>query len=215
MRLYKFRIEYTTGAGVAKTTEAEVYANNQTGAKNKVRTAFNADYRRIASKITNIVPVSTSAEVTPVQNEIKVTVVDTKTPCLTREQVETVMAGNIHRANAPYPVGSVVHIKRGPAENQGVYKVRSAFVDYRGKDVRTLEREGLRRPDSVRFATITVGQLNEAIKPREVIEYKVLYPDDRVFTQSQPNTYSSYGLDQLVQIKITKVDGKIVRKEIV
>lgn len=52
---------------------------------------------------------------------------------------------------------------------------------------------------------------NEAPVTTEVL---ILYPNGNVYDQPMPVRSSSYGLDQLVQVRITKQNGRIIKKEL-
>lgn len=52
-------------------------------------------------------------------------------------------------------------------------------------------------------------------QPKIEVSYKIIYPDNRVFDQASPNSFSSYGIENLIQIRITKTDGKVTKREIV
>ena len=48
----------------------------------------------------------------------------------------------------------------------------------------------------------------------ETVEYLSLYPDGNVYRKSCcPVRYSSYGVENLIQIKVTKRGGKIIDKQ--
>lgn len=54
------------------------------------------------------------------------------------------------------------------------------------------------------------------VGPKVTVEYLAWYPTSAVYeSHTGPIKSSSYGLDQLIQIKVTKHDGKIVDKEFV
>jgi aspartyl/asparaginyl-tRNA synthetase len=61
-----------------------------------------------------------------------------------------------------------------------------------------------------------LSQLRALLKPKETVEYLSVYPQGNVYRSDySPVKSSSYGLDQLIQVKVTKVNGKIVKKELV
>ena len=51
--------------------------------------------------------------------------------------------------------------------------------------------------------------------PKVTVQYYALYPSQVCYGSDRPIRNSSYDLDQLVQVKVTRHDGKIVNKEIV
>lgn len=51
--------------------------------------------------------------------------------------------------------------------------------------------------------------------PKVTVDYYSLYPNDFCYRAGQPVRSSQHGLDQLVQVKVTRHDGRIVNKEIV
>jgi hypothetical protein len=60
------------------------------------------------------------------------------------------------------------------------------------------------------------GNLEYAVNiAPETTEIVVIYPHGDVYVSARPYKDSMYGIDQLIQIRVTKRGGKIVRKELI
>lgn len=207
MTKYDVTVEYLTGSGVKKVQTYEIEARSATIAKDRLRRNFSSDLRRQSSNIIKLTAVP--AKVQP-NGDVVITVTDNRPPLPVVEASCKDLT-----ADDEFRVGQSVTVIYGDPRLQGIYYIQSVFNDKGGSRRITLERAGFNSTSAPRFVTVTPARLRELTRSRDTVEYKVLYPDDRVFTQGQPNTYSSYGLDQLVQIKLTKRNGKIIKKELV
>lgn len=100
----------------------------------------------------------------------------------------------------------LVLMHRFPNGNLVVANDKAGFartVDAYGYNLAPANRPDLRKP----------RVLNEI--PTEV-EYLSLYPDGNTYTKRDgPVRTSSYGVENLIQIKVTRRGGKIVNKEFV
>lgn len=99
--------------------------------------------------------------------------------------------------------GEEVHlIHRFPNGNLviGTLQERAGTVDAYGRDVTKHQR------------TRVVNK----VKVEDKVEYLSLYPSGNVYSRSDgPVRTSSYGVENLIQIKVTRRGDKIIRKEFV
>lgn len=110
---------------------------------------------------------------------------------------------------APPPSGP-----RGPYVGQrfrmGTMIVRAEFKDSRNRTRVTVENL-----DSGAIRTVYRREFEEMLGPVVTVEYYALYPNQMCYGSDRPVRSSSYGVENLVQVRVTKHDGVIVNKEIV
>ncbi len=106
-----------------------------------------------------------------------------------------------------FSVGQRVKLRQGYYKGETVV-VRATYSSERG--TRMVAAEG----PSKHFVT-SEDQLLTMSRPETTIEYWVLYPSGASYVREYgPVRSSQHGLDQLVQIKVTKQDGRIINKEL-
>lgn len=210
MSTFIFDIEYKNTKGVQHTS-IEVEAPNATRAKTLALAKFGTDLRRRNSRVIRAMHIGGS-----------ITTKEPKpAPCSTttfEKKVDGVVVGRTTQTTCPpepqeFAVGDVLNIVRG--EMQGKAIVRAKFKDNGGVDHRTIEFLGYTPYGKNKFATGTLARLRERTTPLETITYKAIYPSGEVYDSDRPIQTSSYGLDQIIQVKITKRGTRIVKKEIV
>lgn len=179
-------VEYENTKG-KHTKDYEITAKSARAARERARTRFNSDWRRRSSHIT------------------KVSHIGGTVPIQTPAPAPTIACA------APQPeffVGQRLEVLQGP--QRGVAYIRALFRTSDNRDRATIEfasGRGIHSP--------TLNNLRERLKPEETVEYHVLYPNGNWYNNNAPVSHSGYPLDQLVQIKVCKVDGKVVRKELI
>lgn len=88
--------------------------------------------------------------------------------------------------------------------------VRAIFKDCRNRTRITVENL-----ESGAVRTVYRGEFEAMLGPVVTVEYYVLYPNQMCYGSDRPVRSSSYGVENLVQVRVTKHDGVIVNKEIV
>lgn len=194
--IYSIHIDYKTGQGKPGSTTIDVEATSAKRAKSLASQLFANDYRRRNSRITRLTHVGGTVAAPPqvfIDNRPIVIV-----PC---------------DEPKPFKVGDNLILKQG--EFRGPVVIRSFFVDGKGVKRFVIERAGYAPTGQSRFSNPSEERLRQLTQPEERTIYKIVYPDGRVFESTTPYINSTYGIDQLIQIKVTTVDGKIVDKELV
>lgn len=88
----------------------------------------------------------------------------------------------------------------------GNFRVLAEFTD-KGRRMYGVVK-GSQRP-----IVMTHSELLDKVMPKIVIEHWTVYPNGNVYKNDPPVCNSQYPLEDLVRIKVTKVNGKITEKE--
>lgn len=101
-------------------------------------------------------------------------------------------------------IGSIIAIEGRVA------KIAATFPRVHGGTAVVLERQ-----DTGASLVVGLGWLAKKLMPKQTIEHWTVYPNGNVYTNDHPVRNSSYDIEtDLVRLKITKVNGKIVKKEL-
>jgi hypothetical protein len=184
---FGFTITYDTLHESGKTTFLEVSATSLTQAKKKVREKFNADLRR---------PYSTIKKVEHVGGTVDIFI----TPVPPRDPYEGLT------------LDQRITLRGGESKSRGDYRVAARFISVENSPKVTLEGLG-RQLHS--FITAHPRRILARMQPDQTVEFWSVYPNGNVYKGDHKICNSSYPLEDLVQMKVTKVDGKIVAKEFI
>lgn len=201
---FTIQVNYKTQSGDNRSRFFhDIEAVSVASAKGYARNKFDGDYRHRNSRITEVI--HRDGEV-PIKNETIVTI--TASGCITPKDVKRITG----QTRPEFYVGREIEIKR---DQKGPAIIRANFTDRKGNTRLTLEYVGYVPNGGKYFVNVTPEQLRIGMTPQETVSYKVIYPTGEVYDSDRPYQNSTYGVDQLVQVKITKSNGRIIRKEIV
>lgn len=196
METYFVTVEYMRKNGSRHTRDFEIEAESLSKADNLARSAFNGDFRHRSSTIVQV----------------------TTRPLMPRPGFAQarVSAGVENLSQAPkreFHVGCTYKLRSW----LGKVILQSRFITAAGKDTVVLEREA-----DAKVHTMGYRQFEELATPRQRVEYWSVYPPlkgeqhGRTFKSTTGPVYNSmYGVENLVQIKVTFLGDEIVGKEII
>ncbi len=188
MKQFEVTIQYRRPSGSETEVVYDVEAVSMRAAKNECRKALAEDYRR---KVEMIIKISAFDQTPNVPEPVRVA--DNRPTNLQ----QLARAGDTVTVAIPI-TGILQHMPEGKVE----------IVGNGGQWRRRLTRE--------RFEQVS-GMKLEPAPPRTVVKYHVTYPDGTTYVQDYPTKSSSFGLDNLVQVRITRDadTGGLISREFV